>query len=55
MVGTFLLASVNANQFLPARHVAPKKLPIVVNNAESAFPILSGFVRTAVELALPLF
>lgn len=53
----FLLASVNANQTVSAcvECGTLKELPTVLNNGNSTLPILSLFVLTAVELALPLF
>lgn len=58
MVGTFLcwLQLMLPKQFLPMWNVAHKKsYPTVPNNEKSTLPILSLFVLTAVELALPLF
>lgn len=50
----FLLASINANQFLLLWNVACEKLPTVLNN-ENCYLTHFVFVLTAVELALPLF
>lgn len=57
MVGTFLLASANANQTVPACvECGMKKTYLQCGTMKNAtLPISSLFVLTAVELALPLF